>query len=808
MTRCLSCMEMFENNSNICPICGYVQNTPPREAYHLNPGIVLNERYLVGRVLGYGGFGVTYIGFDAKLERKIAIKEFLPTTFATRLPGDTHLTVYNSNNANEQFGAGLNRFVQEAQTLAQFNGIPGVVDIYDTFVGNNTGYIVMQYLKGSDVKNIIASQGLMQYEMARDIILSICDTLMPIHAQNIIHRDISPDNIYITEMGEIKLLDFGAARYESAVNSKSLSVILKSGYAPEEQYRSKGEQGPWTDVYALAATFYKMLTGQTPPDSMERAIRDEIIEPSKFGVALPPSAENALMNALNVNVSDRTKSIYEFKMSLINDGTQRVVVKTKKESAKVPLGAKITIGLCSVLLGALGIYAANGGFTSDEEPETIVVGGTQLEDIKATEEEGITSVPDFTGMTMPEAETAAEEAGLTIVIDRKFITNDVIDEAVIFDQEITPGESIEEGSVINILLHVGDPINAIARGDIEDVYGMDPRDAAEYLDDYKNVMTAEDYEREDGPMFKNYENREEIYGSDPFNTFMYNPNYIEVPSSPEEAGKVISIEQFDETSGIVGNYYFTVGTGTQEHIYGSFNNAQFIYDEQWQNYCISVLIEGNEDDSALFEYAVMVSLDGGTTYEEMSRLDGYLYENEDIAMHVNASNKGFYNEEYIGKEMIVKVDRYLSSTGMLLDSYVLEKPFLITQHLSEITVNDVQKLSFEDGKNLAASGDISFVYDSVFGNNSVFDLSQEDFELYYQTYKITGNFVAGVAYNVNLIYSGLFIECKTDGELYFVSNSEYGAFTSIELDEIADEVDISGDVIKYALHKPYFFENE
>ncbi len=344
MFRCMGCMNEYEESmKNICPHCGYDRNTKVIESYHLPPETILHGRYIVGKVLGFGGFGVTYIGFDAELERVVAIKEYLPSAFATRLPGDTHISVYQGD-ATAQYGAGLTRFVEEAQTLAQFNGIQGVVDIYDSFASNNSAYIIMQFIKGKDVKRILQEEGTLPYERAREIVLSICDTLAPIHTKNIIHRDISPDNIYITDEGEIKLLDFGAARYESSVNSKSLSVILKSGFAPEEQYRSKGEQGSWTDVYALAATFYKMITGRTPQDSMERAVHDELLEPSQLGAELPPSSENAILNALGVRKQDRTQTVVEFKEALLSDGVERIVVKPVNiEKAGIPMGAKIAI---------------------------------------------------------------------------------------------------------------------------------------------------------------------------------------------------------------------------------------------------------------------------------------------------------------------------------------------------------------------------------------------------------------------------------------------------------------------------------
>ena len=158
MNKCLGCMEEKEESLAVCPHCGYVEGTPPKEIYHIVPGTILHEKYIVGRVLGYGGFGITYIGWDYTLDRKVAIKEFLPSDFATRMPGETLVTVYNGE-ATVQFEAGLERFIEEAQRLAKFNNVGSVVDIYDTFIENNTGYIVMQCLEGDTVKDLMKKNG-------------------------------------------------------------------------------------------------------------------------------------------------------------------------------------------------------------------------------------------------------------------------------------------------------------------------------------------------------------------------------------------------------------------------------------------------------------------------------------------------------------------------------------------------------------------------------------------------------------------------------------------------------------------------
>ncbi|MGN1318424.1 MAG: PASTA domain-containing protein [Lachnospirales bacterium] len=310
MTRCLGCMAEYEDGLSKCPHCGYINDSKPKEVYHITPGSILEGRYIVGRVVGQGGFGITYVGWDLQLSRKVAIKEYFPSDFATRALGKQSLTIY-AGEAGEQFASGLKSFIDEAQRLAKFNGIKGVVDIYDTFISNNTGYIVMEFLSGISIKDMLKANTVLDYPTAKEVVVEMLYILKEVHSDNIIHRDIAPDNIFITDSGEFKLLDFGAARYATTVHSKSLSVILKPGYAPEEQYRSHGNQGPWTDIYALAATFYKMITGITPPESMERRTGDNLVPPSKLGVTMPKNDEITLLNALNILPENRIQSAQE-----------------------------------------------------------------------------------------------------------------------------------------------------------------------------------------------------------------------------------------------------------------------------------------------------------------------------------------------------------------------------------------------------------------------------------------------------------------------------------------------------------------
>ncbi|MBE6758575.1 MAG: PASTA domain-containing protein [Ruminococcaceae bacterium] len=273
-TRCVYCLEEHESTDERCPICGYSPLDNDEDSLYMLPGTGLTDRYIIGRTIGVGGFGVTYTAWDKKLKQKVAIKEYLPSEFSTRIPGHTHITVF-SGEKSQQFYAGMRRFVDEAKNLAKFIATPGIVKVYDTFEANLTAYIVMELLEGETLAARLKRDGAIPADEALDIIIEVLGALQTVHEGGILHRDIAPDNIYLTTSGQPKLIDFGAARYATTTHSRSITVIIKKGYSPEEQYRSRGDQGPHTDVYAMGATLYKMITGETPPDALERRAQIE-----------------------------------------------------------------------------------------------------------------------------------------------------------------------------------------------------------------------------------------------------------------------------------------------------------------------------------------------------------------------------------------------------------------------------------------------------------------------------------------------------------------------------------------------------
>ena len=308
MSFCPSCMAKTAPRDGKCPVCGCdvnIQNAP----HQLPVNTILNGRYIVGKVLGAGGFGITYIGYDLKLDSKVAIKEYFPSGAANR---SMSLTVFPTTAENgNPFEIGKDRFLKEAKTLSGFVGDSNIVALRDYFEENGTAYIVMEYLEGEDLSHYAKKHGRFTLDEALNLLEPVMLALDEVHKKGLIHRDISPSNIMVMNNGKVKVLDFGSARLQNNNGELSLTVMLKHGFAPEEQYRPHGEQGPWTDVYAMSATIYKLITGKTPPAATERMFEDTLELPSKLGAVLTPEQEKALMRGLALRAPDRTQTMAE-----------------------------------------------------------------------------------------------------------------------------------------------------------------------------------------------------------------------------------------------------------------------------------------------------------------------------------------------------------------------------------------------------------------------------------------------------------------------------------------------------------------
>lgn len=283
----------------------------------LPEGTILAGQYMIEKVLGQGGFGITYRAVDHKTNQKVAVKEFFPDTLAYR---EVTTVISYPGERSESYGYGKESFLQEAQTLAEFIGNENIVRIHSYFEENGTAYFVMDYIEGKSFDEYIKERGgKISVEEAENILIPMMDALNIVHSKGIVHRDVTPDNIYLTNEGTVKLLDFGAARYSLGDKSRSLDVILKHGFAPKEQYTRRGKQGPFTDIYSLGATFYFAITGKRPPDSVERLDEDDLIPPSNLGVDITEYQERAILQALSVQPADRFQTMADFKSVLLNE---------------------------------------------------------------------------------------------------------------------------------------------------------------------------------------------------------------------------------------------------------------------------------------------------------------------------------------------------------------------------------------------------------------------------------------------------------------------------------------------------------
>ena len=309
----------------------------------LRKGTRLIGHYTIEGVLGQGGFGITYLGIDELHEKKVAIKEFFPQGIVTRNIEYQDTVTVTFVGEKENYEKGKERFLKEARTMAKFSKDEGIVKALDFFEINNTAYIVMEYLEGITLKQYLRENQRIAPEDLIELLVPLIESLDEIHSQGMIHRDISPDNIMVLPDGRIKLMDFGAARDYTEFGEKSLSIVLKPGYAPPEQYQTHGIQGPWTDIYALCATMYKCITGENPPDAIDRVIDDHLKKISEFGIVIPPQEEAAIIKGMSVSAKDRYQNIKDFCEDLYGGYEETPASENKESEVEIETGSEIKV---------------------------------------------------------------------------------------------------------------------------------------------------------------------------------------------------------------------------------------------------------------------------------------------------------------------------------------------------------------------------------------------------------------------------------------------------------------------------------
>lgn len=375
----------------------------------LKPGVILKERYKIEEVIGAGGFGITYRAWDPLLQSYVAIKEYYPSGLATRSADSSKVCVPVGREQRE-YHRGRIRFLKEAQDLARFQSEPNIVSIYDYLEENDTAYMVMEYLYGCTLKQYIREHG---GRLSTDYILHIClsvlDALAVVHASDMIHRDISPENIFICEDMTVKLIDFGAAKQVYLDGEQTMSVVLKPGYAPPEQYAKKDKQGPWTDIYALGATLYFAATGEKPEESFGRALEDTIKPVCVVNLEIPMYLSKVIMQAMSVKIENRYPTVEAMREALLdgaNQGEVRSIYTIPKSSIPkryLQTGKKLRGIVLILILLILGgtIWMLR---LKMHQPENVAVTPTD-----ASTEEKTATQTDAQISTLPEPVSEAEQ---------------------------------------------------------------------------------------------------------------------------------------------------------------------------------------------------------------------------------------------------------------------------------------------------------------------------------------------------------------------------------------------------------------
>lgn len=339
----------MEDQYEVCPHCGEKVVTKPLVENQLFPGTVLADRYYIGLAVGAGGFGIVYKAWDSKLDSIVAVKEFYVSRLMARAGGSKNIIV--SKKSKQEYEYRKERFLAEARNMAQFGSHKNIPNVFEFFEENETAYIVMELLTGCTLSEYLDQNGgKIDLDFALMITNEVCNALKSLHEKNIIHRDIAPDNIYISSGSEIRILltDFGAAKLADT-KEDVIDIILKPGYSPTEQYEGNKNIGTWTDIYSLGATLYVMLTGVKPDEATNRQIEDKVKDADSLEAAIPENLNNAIMKAMAVERHMRFKNVSDF-VAAING--KKKVITLKKERRNRRVRRLVGILTASILLAA------------------------------------------------------------------------------------------------------------------------------------------------------------------------------------------------------------------------------------------------------------------------------------------------------------------------------------------------------------------------------------------------------------------------------------------------------------------------
>lgn len=401
---CLGCMKEVDNTGECCPECGFEINQYKEmcSSRILRPGTILNNQYLVGKVLGEGGFGITYLAMDLNFELPVAIKEYFPAELANRDIAEyqTNRIFPFSGEKEKYYARGLENFAEEVRKLMKFCDCEGIVKVNTLFYENGTAYMVMDYIKGMNLRQYLQVRKTPVSEKeALDIMIPVIRALGKIHEAGICHCDISPDNIMLGEKDKVYLIDFGASRMITGAETKSLELLLKPGYTPFEQYYANGKIGPWTDVYAVCATMYRMMSGKVPQESAARVNRDQVkslreLKWENEKICVGDTVSDVIHKGMSLKREDRYQSMEEFLEALT--APENVSVRRKPKKKHVIAGSAVGLLILAAIMGSALHQRMDKQKAGGQEV------GTSSTGPEIPEEPEVTVVPEPTATPTPE----------------------------------------------------------------------------------------------------------------------------------------------------------------------------------------------------------------------------------------------------------------------------------------------------------------------------------------------------------------------------------------------------------------------
>ena len=442
--RCPGCMKELTPDSKLCPHCGFSTEEYEKEkdTRVLPAGTILKERYWIGVILGSGGFGITYLAWDLKEQIKVAIKEYFPREMARRnTEKNGQIKVQEEDKG--AFDRGLKDFSREGKNLTKFCKMDGIVLTRNFFYENGTAYLVMEYLSGINLKEYMEQTGrIFQEQELLEKMKPLLYSLGQIHKNGMIHRDISPDNIIIDEKGGFTLIDFGAARIMEEEQNRSTTLLMKYGYAPEEQYRSRGKLGPWSDIYALSATMYYLLTGVRPVQSIDRLAEDDMLPLSRMGIHISERTSLVIKKGMEVLSENRYQCLEDLCGDLYEKGKIKIPFPEKTAPERHPFKkhsrtverwilflALILVAIVGSFLFLIGTRRIDPRIILNQKKESVALSSTKETMIKKKEGKIFALLRDnTTSYSRTEAdfiEAEAKKRGFTEVIFRYYGEDEV-----------------------------------------------------------------------------------------------------------------------------------------------------------------------------------------------------------------------------------------------------------------------------------------------------------------------------------------------------------------------------------------------